>query len=55
MSSTRIVVTMGDYTLNFPLRKASPGNPILAQLVEKGLLPKICLDIVEEFLFLVEG
>ena len=46
---------MGDHTLNFPLRKASLGNPILAQLVEKGLFPKICLDIVEEFLFLVEG
>ena len=46
---------MGDHTQNFPLRKASPGNPILTQLVEKGLLLKICLDIVEEFLFLVEG
>jgi len=46
---------MGDHTLNFPLRKASPANPILTQLVKEGLLPEIHLDIIKEFLFLVGG
>jgi len=55
VSSTRRIVAMGDYTLNFPLRKASPDNPILAQLVKEWYLPEICFDIMEELLFLVEG
>jgi len=55
MSSTRRVVTMGDNTMDFSLRKASPANRILTQLVKEGLLSKIHLDIIEEFLFLVGG
>jgi len=39
----------------FPLRKASPANPILTQLVKEGLRPEVHLDIIEEFLFLVGG
>jgi len=55
MSSIRRVVTLGDHTLNFPLRKASSANPILRQLVKEGLLLEIHLDIMEKFLFLVRG
>jgi len=47
------VVTMGNHALNLLLREATPVDPILAQLVQEGFLPKIVSDVIEEFLLLM--
>ena len=53
MSPTRRVVIVKKHARNLLLEEASPINPILTQLVEKGFFPKILLDVVEELLLLM--
>jgi len=46
---------MRNHTLNLLLKETTPVDPILAQLVQEGFLPKIILAVMEEFPPLMGG
>lgn len=46
---------MRNHAVNLTPEEAMPVDPILTQLAEEGVLPKIAPDIIEELLLLMRG